>query len=64
VENLGRYDSQILEEIRNLNPWLIDPTHIRAGQKILMPSAPISAAKEQDPTLQKIPSFPQEVGRE
>jgi hypothetical protein len=26
-----------LGQIRALNPWLIDPNHIEAGQKILLP---------------------------
>ena len=64
VENLGRYDPQIVTEIRNLNPWLSDPDHIRAGQQVLMPSAPMSLADGQNPALQKFSSSPQEVGKE
>lgn len=43
IENLGRYDPQILEEIRALNPWLSDPNSIPAGQEIFLPSTPTSA---------------------
>jgi general secretion pathway protein A len=64
VENLGRHDPQILEGIRDLNPWRNNPDHIRAGQKILMHSEPKSTSEGQAPTLQKDPSFPQEVGKE
>jgi len=64
VENLGRYDPQILEQIRTLNPWLNDPGHIRAGQKILLPPGAFSAAWAQAPILQNNLSFPLEVGKE
>jgi general secretion pathway protein A len=61
VENLGRYDPQILEEIRNLNPWLSDPTHIPAGRQILMPSVPISPADGQKPAPKVFSSSLQEL---
>jgi LysM repeat protein len=64
VENLGRYDPKTLEQIRKLNPWLNDPGHIRAGQKILLPSGAFSAAWAQAPILQNNLSFPLEVGKE
>lgn len=64
VENLGRYNPRILKEIQRFNPWLTDPAHIPVGRTILMPSALILAAEGQDSALQKIPSFPQEVGKE
>jgi type II secretory pathway predicted ATPase ExeA len=59
-EHLGRYNPQILAEIRNLNPWLSDPTHIPVGQQILMPSAPMSVADNQNPDFQKLYSLPKE----
>jgi general secretion pathway protein A len=34
IENFGRYDDELLARLRKLNPWLKDPTHIEAGQKI------------------------------
>jgi general secretion pathway protein A len=40
VEKLGRYDHDILSQIRELNPWISDPDHIRSGRQILIPSAP------------------------
>jgi type II secretory pathway predicted ATPase ExeA len=64
VENLGRYNPQVLKQIRQLNPWLDDPDHIRAGQKVVMPSESISVAGAQLPSLQKNPSIPQEVGKQ
>jgi general secretion pathway protein A len=37
MENYGRYDQQIVDVIRQMNPWLEDPDHIRAGQKLRIP---------------------------
>jgi LysM repeat protein len=37
MENYGRYDQQIVDVILQMNPWLNDPDHIRAGQKIRIP---------------------------
>jgi hypothetical protein len=64
VETLGRYDPQILAEVRNLNPRLGDPGHIRVGEQILMPSAPRSPVYDQTPASPKFSSLPQEVGKE
>jgi hypothetical protein len=47
VENLRHHDAQILKEIRNLNPWLKDPDHIRTDQEIRMPLLAISVAGAQ-----------------
>jgi type II secretory pathway predicted ATPase ExeA len=60
VENLGRYDPQILAEIRTLNPWLSDPAHIQAGQQIFMPSVPKASPERRDPPLES-PLTPQKV---
>ncbi|MGB8591626.1 MAG: AAA family ATPase [Candidatus Acidiferrales bacterium] len=35
----GRFDSEILSEIRKLNPWLNDPNRIPAGHEMLLPSS-------------------------
>lgn len=43
VKNLGRYDHDILNQIRELNPWISDPDRIRSGRQILIPSASSSA---------------------
>jgi general secretion pathway protein A len=37
MENYGRYDQRIVDVIREMNPWLEDPDHIRAGQKLRIP---------------------------
>jgi type II secretory pathway predicted ATPase ExeA len=60
VEDLGRYDPQILAEIRTLNPWLSDPAHIQAGQQILMPGVPKASLDRRDPPRES-PLTPQKV---
>ena len=37
LANYGRYDRQIVDRIRLMNPWLHDPDHIRTGQKLRIP---------------------------
>jgi general secretion pathway protein A len=37
MENYGRYDQQIVDIIREMNPGLTDPDHIKAGQKLRIP---------------------------
>jgi general secretion pathway protein A len=65
LENLGRYDPRILlEATRNLNPWLSDPTHIRASQQILVPPVPMPPAGGQTIIPQEFSSTPPEVGKE
>jgi general secretion pathway protein A len=39
VGKFGKYNHAVLQEIRELNPWLQDPNHIRPGQTIRIPSA-------------------------
>jgi nucleoid-associated protein YgaU len=37
MENYGRYDQRIVDIIRQMNPGLTDPDHIKAGQKLRIP---------------------------
>jgi hypothetical protein len=37
MENYGRFDQQIVDVIREMNPGLQDPDHIKAGQKLRIP---------------------------
>lgn len=37
MENYGRYDQKIVDIIRQMNPSLTDPDHIKAGQKLRIP---------------------------
>jgi general secretion pathway protein A len=39
VSILGRYDGNVLSEIRELNPDLKDPNHLDAGQEIRLPTS-------------------------
>jgi hypothetical protein len=60
LENLGRFDSKILAEIRNLNPWISDP----ARHQIVVPATQVSAADGQNAAVQGFSSSPREVGKE
>ncbi len=37
MEKYGHYDQMIVDRIRMMNPWLRDPNHIQAGQKLRIP---------------------------
>jgi type II secretory pathway predicted ATPase ExeA len=37
VKYFGKYNSEIFEEMHELNPWLINPNHIKSGREIRMP---------------------------
>jgi hypothetical protein len=37
VKYFGKYNSDIFEEIRDLNPWLINPDRINSGSEIRIP---------------------------
>jgi general secretion pathway protein A len=37
LQNVGRYDAELLSEISELNPQLKDPDHIEVGQSIWLP---------------------------
>ncbi len=38
MENLGRYDAEVLKAIRELNPGFGDPRRIHAGQDVRIPT--------------------------
>lgn len=44
VAMLGRYDANVLQEIRTLNPGLKDLDHLEAGQKIRLPQSSTTEA--------------------
>lgn len=46
VKNLGKYDPEVLTQIRGLNPWLNDPNQIRSGRQILIPSAQVPDSRQ------------------
>ena len=37
VRHFGRYDKDLFQQIRALNPQITDPTHIEGGQRIVLP---------------------------
>jgi general secretion pathway protein A len=55
IENFGRYDEQVLAEIRALNPWLRDPEHIEIGRKIIIPSIEATSQTINYPAAEHIP---------
>ena len=40
VQHWGTFDSQRLHQVEALNPWMTDPDHIEAGQKLRLPEPP------------------------
>ena len=40
VQHWGNFDSQRLHQVEALNPWMTDPDHIEAGQKLRLPGPP------------------------
>jgi hypothetical protein len=61
VKNLGKYDPEVLTQIRGLNPWLNDPNHIRSGRQILMPSASAQAPDSRQSAAQSNSVLPTEA---
>jgi hypothetical protein len=50
VDNFGKCDPAILQEIHRLNPALSNPDHIEAGQRIRIPATPwVSRASVTEP---------------
>jgi general secretion pathway protein A len=44
LRTMGRYSDKIREEIRQLNPAIIDPNHVEIGQKVRVPQFPLPLA--------------------
>jgi general secretion pathway protein A len=42
LKNFGRYDRDVVSQLRERNPWLTNPDYIVSGCKILIPSAEVS----------------------
>jgi hypothetical protein len=55
VKNFGKYDEKTLGIVRELNPWLSNPDHIEAGQKIRVPDTS-SASPTGLPTAERLPA--------
>ena len=56
VENFGKCDPELLQEIHKLNPRLSNPDHIEPGQEILIPLSPVAQSTTQ---LQGSASLPE-----
>jgi hypothetical protein len=52
VKYFGKYNSDIFEEIRELNPWLINPNHINSGSEIRIPLVREDSGDEYPPAKQ------------
>jgi general secretion pathway protein A len=61
VKNLGRYDHDVLNQIRGLNPWIDDPSRIRSGRQILRPSASVTASDARQSAAQSNSVLPTEA---
>jgi hypothetical protein len=42
IYELGAYNPKNTKVIQQLNPWLTDPDHIRAGQEIRIPESDLN----------------------
>jgi general secretion pathway protein A len=56
VKNFGKYDAEILARIRELNPWLTNPSHIEVGQEIRVPGAS-SVSQTILPAAERVPAL-------
>jgi len=52
VKYFGKYNSDIFEKIRDLNPWLINPNRINSGSEIRIPLAKEDSGDEYPPAKQ------------
>lgn len=64
VKNLGKYDHDILDQIRGLNPWVNDPDRIQFGRQIPMPSATAIGADAPQQATQSKGALPTKVGKQ
>ena len=64
VKNLGKYDHDILDQIRGLNRWVNDPDRIQSERQIPMPSATAIGADARQEATQSNSALPTEVGKQ
>jgi general secretion pathway protein A len=64
IERYGKYNGEVLEDLRGLNPWLSDPDRIQSGQKIRISSARIVPGDVQRGAEQTSYALPAEVGKQ
>jgi general secretion pathway protein A len=63
VDKFGKYDGEILEQLRGLNPSLNNPDRIRTGQKIRIPATAALATAGQHAGQQAPNAAPTEAGK-
>jgi general secretion pathway protein A len=63
VKQFGKYNQSVLQEIRDLNPWLQDPNHIKPGQTIRIPSAKEVSVDTSHAAEQASGAAPAETGK-
>jgi hypothetical protein len=63
IEKFGKYDDRILEQIRTLNPGMVDPEQLQPGQWIRMPLAKTVSEYVQRPGDQAAGALPAEIGK-
>ncbi|HEY0704537.1 MAG TPA: AAA family ATPase [Candidatus Acidoferrales bacterium] len=63
VKQYGKYNGAVLQEIRDLNPWMNDPNHIRPGQTIRIPSATAVTTDTTHAAEQASGAAPAETGK-
>jgi general secretion pathway protein A len=64
VKNLGKYDHDVLDQIRGLSPSVNDPDRIQSGGHIRMPSATAIGADARQQATQSNSALPTEVGKQ
>ena len=64
VKNLGKYDHDVLDQIRGLNPWVNDQDRIQSGRQIRMPSATAIGADAWQEATQSNTALPTEAGKQ
>lgn len=63
LQNVGRYNRNVLSQFRELNPWLTDPDFIPSGRRILIPSSAVSTNNDQRAAQQSANASPAEANK-
>lgn len=63
LQNVGRYNRNVLSQFRELNPWLTDPDFIPSGRRILIPSSAVPSNNDQRAAQQSANASPAEANK-
>jgi hypothetical protein len=63
LNKFGKYDGEVLEQLRGLNPSLNNPDRIRTGQKIRIPATATLSTDDQHAGQQAPNAAPAEAGK-